>query len=176
MSKLVPFGWLAILAALGAFAFHIYIHRLETASKDWPTASAQILSSRIVKATRASLRTSLTSTVPYRDPRYDNEEVWALNVEYSYKVNEESFSGNKATSIDHASIVRPGTAGPNADMVALANELPEGKMTQAHYNPSDPSESYLIYMESGGNKTVLTTAWVLVGLGILMIAAPSFSK
>ena len=179
MNKLIPFGFLCLLAAIGALAFHLYIRNVESSVKDWPTASAVIrFLPKSFAPGRHTLKEplSLISTAPNRDPAYQNVDVWALDIDYAYTVNGEPYTGYSATSIDHVSIVRPGESSPSEDIVDLGNKLTAGETLSVHYNPNRPDESYLIYMESPGNKTILTTAWVLAAIGIVLIAVPYIAR
>ncbi len=171
---LPSYGYLLLLASLFAFGSYFFTIRKERAKKNWPSAAGKVIGdSSIVRTTKAILETPTVSVSNKDDRHYTYEEVWALRVEYEYEVAGQKYTGRRATATDHVDFLSDYPNAPNPQMVEWSARLPKGAAVSVHYDPSEPTESYIIYTEStAALSTILKTAAALMFLGIALVLAP----
>lgn len=134
MNKRMLYGLLTLAVAGVALylAFHMSSEIREKG--DWPTTQGKVLE----RGTGDRVGTRPNSV--------------RARVRYQYTVEGTSFTNDQVHLI-------AGTGGDARDMQALAESLPDP--VTVHYNPSAPSQSYLI-------KNSMTYFWILLPVGILL--------
>lgn len=126
----------ALTFAMGALALYMafYVSSEIRTKKDWPTTQGKVLE----RGTGATVGTRATSV--------------RARVKYQYTVDGKQYVNEQVHLIAT-------TGGDIRDMQALADSLPDP--VTVHYNPSDPSQAYLI-------KNSMTFFWILLPIGILL--------
>ena len=176
LNKLPMYGYTLILASLFCFAMPIGLHREEVAKKTWPSASGLIVEApKFIRTTRAYLETPTTGRTARDDTYYRDVKVWALTTEYRYQVAGQNYIGTQATSTNHVDKISDYPDGPSQQMVEWSSQLSKGASVTIHYDPLTPYESYAIYTENS-IQNVLVIGCVLMILGIILVAAPRFSR
>ena len=148
------------------------VHRKETAKKTWPSVPGKVtVGSKIIRTTRAYLETPTVNRTMRDDKYYRDVKVWGMDVEYSYQVAGQDYTGRRGTATDRVDAISDYPDGPSKQMVDWNAQLAEGTAVSVHYDPSNPYESYIIYTENP-KRVVLIIVGVLMVLGIALVAAP----
>jgi hypothetical protein len=172
--KLTLLGILVICGGLISLALGYMTHRQDAVLRKWPVVRGQVLSAQIVKTTQARLVLPARSTGSAPDPTYRKDLVWALAVEYQYTVEEKMFTGYRSTSSLLVEDIRMGILEPSEKLRALCSQILVEKERPVHYDPINPRESYLLYVDNPRKAQMHGTGWICVVIGLAMIAAAKF--
>lgn len=171
MNRLPMYGYILLLAGLLTLGLYMMYHRRETAKKSWPSVPGKITESKIVQTTRAELQTPTVNRRMRDDKYYSDIKVWSLAVQYQYQLDGKDYAGTTATSNNWEDPVSDYPDGPSQKLHDWSMQLHRGASVSVHYNPADPSETYLVYAENP-SRTMLAIGFGLLVLGILLVAAP----
>jgi hypothetical protein len=164
--KLLQLAFVIAVGGAGALAFGYAAYRRDMVLKQWPSTSATMVFSKIVRTTQARLRSHARDRQRATEPDYKIVDVWALDVQYQYVVNGRDLTGYRATANLLVEGIRKQDTGPGERLRALSAQLPPGAVVPVHYDPGDPSESYLLYIDSPGRATLFRTGAVLAAIGL----------
>ena len=166
--NLTPLALVTISGGLASFVFAFTAHRRDVTLKRWTTVPGKIVSSSINKTTEAQFMSSSRLATPASGPNYKINIVWTVQVEYHYHVANTDYIGYRATSCHISEKVRTDVLEPGQSLKSILAQCSKDAQVQVHYNPTNPSESYLIYMASPGIRPLLRTGSFLIGAGLLM--------
>ena len=172
MNRLPSYGYLLILASLLCFGLLLGFRRKETAKRAWPSVPGRVtIDSKIIRTEKAYLETPTAGRTMRDDTYYRFVKVWALTVEYSYQIAGQDYEGTQATATNHVDAISDYPDGPSKQMLDWQAQLSKGTAVSVHYDPSTPTESYIIYTENP-IQTVMIIGCVLMALGIALVAIP----
>jgi hypothetical protein len=132
-----------LLIGLGIMGASVYFgwrteKKLEAVAA-WPTTPAYVAESRIEWVVRASQNT--------RSAQRSYSYSYMLTVLAAYQVDGNYYTSTTPaiTTIRDRKVFRkrPWQNPPDADIVALFKQLPQGAVVPIHYNPANPSEAYV---------------------------------
>jgi hypothetical protein len=172
--KLLLIGLLIIGGGVVSLALGYSAQRRDNALRKWPSVQGTVGACSIVKTTEARLRVPVTTGGASPDPSYRLDRVWAISVEYHYPINGKTYGGREATSSLLLENIRGNESAPSPRMQALAARITPGSEMDVHYNPSDPHQSYLIFIDDPGKPRLFRTGVFCVALGILVAAGSRF--
>ena len=125
----------ALMIAFGVLAFWIYAQgsSIIRRAQDWPTTQGEILERGL-------------------GPAMAGRRNYLPLVKYTYSVDGKSYTNDQVYSIRKS-------GGLPDKMRELANSLPNP--VPVHYNPKDPSETYLVINPKG-------SVWIAFGMGVFV--------
>jgi len=173
--KIMVLGCFVAFGGAVSLAFGLAAQRRESAMMKWPTVPGAILSSKIIQTVDARLRPPVYSRPAPTKPSYKLQEVWALDAEYQYDVNGVKLRGSRATSCRFVQEIGKGCSGPGEALQSLLSQIPAGSKVRVHYDPANPSESYLIYQDSPEKKSLFKTGFALVLVGAMIAFAGKYA-
>jgi hypothetical protein len=140
--------------------------------KKWPAVQGTILSSAIVRTTRARLRVGATRGVAAPNPGYTEDQVWALDVVYRYKVGGVECIGHDATSSVLVEKITKTNIAASPRMQSIAAQLPAGSEMAVHYNPGNPQQAYLVYIDTPQRAGLFGVGWLcfVIGLAVTIVS------
>jgi hypothetical protein len=164
--KLLQLALAIAVLGVATLAFGYAAYRRDMVLKQWPFVPATIISSKIIRTTQARLRSHARDPQPPAEPDYKIVDVWALDVAYQYVVSGREITGYQATANLLVEDVGKQDTGPGTRLQGLISQLPAGAVVPAHYNPTDPSESYLLYIDSPGRAPLFRAGAVLTAIAL----------
>jgi hypothetical protein len=142
--------------------------------KKWPTVQGTILNSSIVRTTRARLRVGATRGVASPNPGYTEDAVWALEVDYRYTTGGVEYIGHDATSSLLVEKIRNANTPASQQMQSIAAGLPAGSETAVHYNPGNPQQAYLVYIDTPQRAGLFRVGWLCLVIGLAVAVVSRF--
>jgi hypothetical protein len=165
--KVMLIALVVFFGGVVSIAFGYAAHRRDLALRRWPTAIGRIVSCKIIQTTDARLRAPAHSAAPRPEPDYKFIDVWAMDVEYRYTVDGVERTGYRATSSRLVENMRKDNPEPGVQLKTLQAQFPAESPVRVHYDPANPTESYLAYIDSPGKRSLFKTG---VGLAVVGLA------
>lgn len=137
----VLLGCIFALLGLGLLAFAVINRRKATASQNWPSVPGQVVSSSVQRNT-------------HRDTDGDTSYTYQPQIEYTYAVGEQTFTG-KRISFGSESSSNPRKAEQVADQYKM------GTPVTVYYDPAKPQDATLQKTAAG--------SWVGIIVGIVFV-------
>lgn len=164
---------LGILIAVGGICAIVaaFIEAKDDAQKkNWPATAGKIITAQVGKIARKRIYIPARRSDPLPEPMWQTDVVWAIDVEYEYSIDGQTFSGTRATSATIYDSLDQNPTGPSEKLLALASKLVPNSRTSVHYNTLKPEESYLIFVENTQIKRGYIIGLVCLIIGIAVIA------
>ena len=143
-------------------------HRKDQERENWSRTTGMVTSSEVVRTTIARLRIPARSATPPPQPTYHEDPVWAIEVSYRYSAGGKDRIGHDATSRLIVEEIRGDASGPGAELAALAGRIPPGVEHDVYFDPGDPGESYLVYVDSPGKASLFRVGVVCLLVGAMV--------
>jgi hypothetical protein len=172
LGKMSLLGIVIIIGGIASLAFGYAANRRDKALQKWPSALGFVISSKIAQTSQARLQSPAHNRLPRSKPDYRQVNVWAIEAEYRFAVLGREYLGFRATSNPIVDEVRDKAAGPGMTLRVLRAKIPEGMQVPVYYNPDDPKESYLLFVESPRKKSLfrIGISLVLAGSAIVFVS------
>jgi len=164
-SKLTAVAFVFAIAGVVALAIAIASNRRDARLKEWPTTPGRILTSEIAKSAIGRSRSTIQSPQTRSDPSYKIVPVWTLKVSYSYSVDGSEYRGERATAFPSYDEISRQPDGPSERLRTLQRSLAAGSDVPVHFDPDDPSDSYVIWVKDSRMRSVMTSGVALLALG-----------
>jgi hypothetical protein len=166
--RVILLGVAVVVSGLTALAFGYAAHRQDMELRKWPSAAGRIMSSKIMRTTNARLKSSLHESNKQAKREYDLVDVWVFDVEYHYTFDGVDYIGSRATSCHFMEDIKKDDTGPGETLRTLETRYPANTAAAVRYNPADPSESYLSYLESPRKYSLFKAGGALLILGMVI--------
>ena len=174
--KLFIIGIFIGVGGLASLGFGYATDQRDKILKQWPSTDGTILTSEIVRTTQALARSPAHSVTAPTDPGYRYVNVWALDVEYRYRVNGQQYTGKRATANLIVERIWKEDQAPSPDIRRLQAQMPVSANLPVHYDSSNPRDSYVIYTESPGKLRLFRTGSILLVIGVLVAIASKLAQ
>jgi len=172
--KVLLLGLLIVLGGIMSVAIGISARSSDQLLKKWPTVRGTILSSSIIRTTRARLRVGATRGGASPDPSYAVDPVWALAVDFRYTVGGAEYIGHDATSSLMVERIQSLDSSASPQMQSIAARLTAGLETAVHYNPGNPKQAYLTYIDNPQREGLFRVGWFCIVIGFLISIGSRF--
>jgi hypothetical protein len=165
--KLITGGIVSFAIAAIGFYFLYGTIQSDSFKKSWPKTTAMVLEASIDKIV-ASFNTGGPTNRTIGTPG------WDIKIKYEYEVNGTKYVGTNVSnqSTQETKTVWNDAAKPSEELKSVLDKYSAGTKTEIHYNPKNPSESFINFTSSTGSKLVALGMGILFSiLGVLLLVA-----
>jgi hypothetical protein len=173
-SKVLLMGLLILLGGIVSIVIGNSVRRSDQLLQKWPTVQGTILSSSIIRTTRARLRVGATRGGASPNPTYAIEPVWRLDVDYRYTVGGVEYIGHDATPSLLVEKIQSTDSVASPQMQSIAAKLAAGSGIAVHYNPRNPKQAYLAYIDNPTRVGLFRVGWICIVIGLVMSIGSRF--
>jgi len=100
--------------------------------------------------------------------------VGALAVDFRYTVGGAEYIGHDATSSLMVERIQSLDSSASPQMQSIAARLTAGLETAVHYNPGNPKQAYLTYIDNPQREGLFRVGWFCIVIGFLISIGSRF--
>lgn len=172
--KLFLLGLLILAGGIVTVLIGNSVRKHDQLLKSWPTVQGRILSSSIVRTSRARVRMGPTLGGGSPEPTYIVDPVWALAVDFRYSVNGVEYIGHNPTSSLLVEKIQSAGTAASREMHSIAEHLPAGSDVAVHYNPRNPGQGYVTFIDDPQKAKLFRVGWICFGIGLVLAIGSRF--